>query len=173
MMKRKFGKYLLATGLIIAVILAVVPSVSAFEGAVIGITAHVEGQPQCLTTRTQGFWGTHESFTSAIFAEFFPGGMHIGVAPHKGIITNIEADGQSELFGAFWANISHTTTKDKRSDLDQSRMQMLQQLVAAKLNAAAFGASPATLALLSDADAAYAGTNGALIDSLEGHANYR
>jgi hypothetical protein len=45
---------------------------------------------------------------------------------------------------------------------------MLQQLVAAGLNAAAFGAEPDILALISNADAAFGGTNTALILSLAG-----
>ena len=94
--------------------------------------------------------------------------MNIGVALNKGIITNVQASGQSQLFGAFYAGISKTTTKDKRSDLDQARMQMLQQLVAAKLNAAAFDAPSSITTLIINADAAFAGTDVALINSLAG-----
>ncbi len=124
--------------------------------------------PTVFPTRTLGFWQNHTAFTTSIFAQFFPAGMKIGVAPHKGTITNIQQTGKSQLFGAFFASIPMTTSKDKRSDLDKARIQMLQQLVAAKLNAAAFGASASTLTLISNADAAYAGTNVALILDLTG-----
>jgi hypothetical protein len=82
--------------------------------------------------------------------------MTIGSGIHRGTITNIPATGQSQLFGAFYANIPKTTTKAPRSPVDQARITMLQQLVAAKLNAVVFGASPSTTALISAADAAYA-----------------
>ena len=41
--------------------------------------------------------------------------------------------------GGFWSDISKTSTGKKRSSLDQARMQLLQQLLAAELNASAFG----------------------------------
>jgi hypothetical protein len=44
--------------------------------------------------------------------------------------------------GAFWSSISKKTDGSKRSPLDQARMQLLQQLIAAELNASAFGATP-------------------------------
>src|SRR5207248_10152293 len=50
--------------------------------------------------------------------------------------------GLPELMGGFWSNVSKTTTGGKRSSLDQARMQLLQQLLAAELNASAFGAVP-------------------------------
>ena len=51
-------------------------------------------------------------------------------------------DTDAKLMGAFWSDISKTTTNGKRSSLDQSRMQLLQQLIAAELNATAFGSTP-------------------------------
>jgi hypothetical protein len=51
-------------------------------------------------------------------------------------------DTDCKLMAAFWANIAKTTTGGKRSQLDQARMQLLQQLVAAILNNNAFGSSP-------------------------------
>lgn len=77
--------------------------------------------------------------------------MPIGTAPHKGFITT-----NGQLFGAFYAPISKTTTGIKRSQLDQARMQLLQQLVAAKLNCAAFGCPTSTQTLIIQADIAYA-----------------
>jgi hypothetical protein len=58
-----------------------------------------------------------------------------------------------QVLGGFWANIAKTTTNVKRSDIDQARMQLLQQLLAAILNNAAFGSSPPgpiTIALAKD-----------------------
>jgi len=129
-------------------------------------------------SRTLGFWQTHTALTSAVFTEFFPSGMNIGIAPDKGVITNVLQPGKSQLFGAFYASIPKLTTSindpkhkkldDRLTELDSARIRMLQQLVAAKLNAAVFGASPSTLTLISDADAAFAGTDKGLIDTLAG-----
>jgi len=47
-----------------------------------------------------------------------------------------------KLMGGFWSNIAKTSTGAKRSQLDQARMQLLQQLLAAELNASAFGSVP-------------------------------
>jgi hypothetical protein len=45
--------------------------------------------------------------------------------------------------GGFWANIAKTSIGKKRTDpLDQARMQALQQILAAELNASAFGSVP-------------------------------
>ena len=41
---------------------------------------------------------------------------------------------QNELLGGFWANISKKSNGGKRSGIDQARMQLLQQLLAALLN---------------------------------------
>jgi hypothetical protein len=46
--------------------------------------------------------------------------------------------------GAFWSSVSTKASGGKRSALDQSRMQLLQQLVAAELNGVAFGSVPST-----------------------------
>jgi len=107
--------------------------------------------PPALVTRTLGFWQTHTEFTESIFANELGGTMPIGTSPHKG---NITTDG--ELFGAFYASIPKMTDGAKRSTIDQARMQLLQQLVAAKLNCAAFGCSSTILSEISAADAAYA-----------------
>jgi len=48
----------------------------------------------------------------------------------------------SDLMGGFWSSISKTSTGKQRSPLDQARMQLLQQLLAAELNASAFGSVP-------------------------------
>ena len=125
-------------------------------------------------TRTIGFWQTHTEFTGKVFANELGGEMLIGttISGHKGNITNIVATGQSQLFGAFYAPIANKTTGKgknfKRDALDQARIQMLQQLVAAKLNCAAFGCGAATQLLIANSDAAYAGSDKNLIQSLTG-----
>jgi hypothetical protein len=96
-------------------------------------------------TRTQGFWSTHVDVStetwSAIDGDQDPEfcGSDVGVP---------------QMFGGFWANIARTSDRDKRSALDQARMQLLQQLLAAMLNNEAFGSSPG-LGALGDARAAF------------------
>jgi hypothetical protein len=109
-------------------------------------------------TRTLGFWKTHTTFTSTVFSTYFPGinGMPIGTAPHKGNITNSAGLGQSQFFGAYYANTAKTTSNVKRSAVDQARIQLVRQLITAKLNAAYFGASSSIMTLIANADAAYA-----------------
>ncbi len=127
------------------------------------------------TTRTIGFWQTHTTFTSSVFS-LASMQKYVGVnsAPvpgsHKGTISNITSPlGQSELFGGFYALIAKKADGTKRLPIDQARIQMLQQLLAAKLNCAAFECSSATLTLITDADAAYlAGASKSLIISLAG-----
>lgn len=125
-------------------------------------------------TRTLGFWQTHTNYTSSIFSASFPGGMPVGSAPHKGLISNTQLFGQSQLFGAFYASIANkalTTSGKKvvkRDPMDQARMQLLQQLVAAKLNCAAFGCPSATQTLLNQADLEYASGMRSMIFTLAG-----
>jgi hypothetical protein len=110
-------------------------------------------------TRSQGFWATHTSFTNYVFTHNVIGNsMTIGTTAHNVIITDITTTHNSILFGAFWANVSKTYAPvTKRSSTDQARMILLQQLVAAKLNCAAFGCSSAIKdVLILNADKAYA-----------------
>lgn len=127
-------------------------------------------------TRTQGFWQTHTNYTSQVFnyvlyplSNFTSGSMLIGNITHGKLISDSPnspsgpKSGEEELFGAWYSNIAKTSTgKGKtaqRSDLDKARMQLLQQLVAAKLNCAAFGCSVAVQNQIANADSAYAGDN--------------
>ncbi len=104
-------------------------------------------------TRTQGFWQTHTTYTSAEFTG------------SSWIIGSHIVDTPQELFAGFYSSIPKTSTGAKRSALDQARMQMLQQWLAAKLNCKAFGCSLTTQTLLTNAATAFAGTNKALISS--------
>jgi hypothetical protein len=131
------------------------------------------------TTRTQGFWATHFALTSAVmFGTEYPPGS--GLFPYSGMsgadrticgtfgvagaltLTNI-----NQVMGGFWAGISQTSTKDKRSSLDQARMQLLQQLLAAMLNHAAFNSSPSGSISIADAKAAFCGTDEAAIKAAQ------
>ena len=114
-----------------------------------------------VTTRTQGFWATHTAFTEWAFSNVLNGSMQIGTAPHKGVLT-----ANSEVLGAFEAGISKNSTKVKRTQINQSRMQLLQQLVAAKLNCAAFGCNVTGVSLISSADNVYASTNASQMNLL-------
>jgi hypothetical protein len=60
--------------------------------------------------------------------------------------------------GGFWSDVFKTSTGGKRSALDQARMQLLQQLLAAELNASAFGSVP-TSGTFAAWESAYCGTN--------------
>lgn len=107
-------------------------------------------------TRTLGFWQTHTVYTSSVFAASpLNSSMLIGDGGfHKGPVDTI-----GKIFGAFYSSISKKTVGGNRSDIDKARMQLLQQLVAAKLNCAAFGCALSDQATITAADAAYAGTS--------------
>jgi hypothetical protein len=116
-------------------------------------------------TRTQGFWATHSQlakiawFGGSGFGHAFP-----GVANTPGIgnatLCGRPIDTLGKLMGGFWSDISKTSTGKKRSALDQARMQLLQQLLAAELNASAFGSVPSGgTAKFGQWESAYCGTN--------------
>lgn len=118
-----------------------------------------------LTTRTQGFWATHTDLANAVWSG--TAGAPAGSTPVIGSvdaklctdaeITAIAQPGQNQLMGGFWSNVSKTSLGDKRSPLDQARMQMLQQYLAAVLNVHAFGSG--SEAMLATARTVYCGTN--------------
>lgn len=116
-------------------------------------------------TRTLGFWQTHTAYTTtkfnALMANFFVG-SNVTVAPgtHKGKLTS-----SAQVFGGFYASIPKTTTGAKRTDVDKARIQLLQQLLAAKLNCGTFGCTQPVKDMIASADAAYAGNNVATINS--------
>jgi len=94
-------------------------------------------QPQ-VATRTLGFWQNHTAFTESVFHNQSGGSVTLG-----GMVINTDA----KLFGGFLAGISRTSTGTKRSALDQARMQLAQQWLAAELNCEAF-ACPANIQTL-------------------------
>lgn len=109
-----------------------------------------------IPTRTIGFWQTHTEFTSNIFQTKLGGGMVVGMGSHTRTITNLAGNNQSRLFGAFYSSIPKKTNGANRTAVAKARMQLLQQLVAAKLNCAAFDCAPAIQTLITSADTAYA-----------------
>lgn len=110
-------------------------------------------------TRTQGFWQTHTAYTTGKFTQYFGvSGMTIGTAVRKTIVT------KEQLFGAWYSNIAKLSNgKTQRSALDKARMQLLQQLVTAKLNCATFGCSASVQTMIANADIAYSGNSASAI----------
>ena len=68
------------------------------------------------------------------------------------------AAANSEVMGGFWSGVSKTSTNVKRSALNQARMQLLQQLLAAELNNSAFGSVPSSGSIAAW-ESAFCGTN--------------
>ncbi|HET9714289.1 MAG TPA: hypothetical protein VFP64_20545, partial [Pyrinomonadaceae bacterium] len=103
-------------------------------------------------TRTQGFWATHPQlaniawFGGTAFGHTFPGVSLVSGIGDKTMCTPVTKDINTlaRLMGGFWSDVSKTTTGAKRSSTDQARMQLLQQLLAAELNASAFGSVPSS-----------------------------
>ena len=91
-------------------------------------------------TRTQGFWATHSQLANiawnggTAFGHTFPG---VGDKLLCGRTLDLNA-----VMGGFWSSVSTKSTGAKRTALDQARMQLVQQLLAAELNASAFGSVP-------------------------------
>jgi hypothetical protein len=110
------------------------------------------------TTRTQGFWSTHLSLAQLVWNE---SGGTVGGITHDGMtVAERSLCGQllgvDDVMGAFWSNISKTSTGAKRSALDQGRMKLLQQMLAAILNNQLFGSSPSGVTI-DQAKTAYCG----------------
>jgi hypothetical protein len=135
-------------------------------------------------TRTQGFWATHPQlaqiawFGGTAFGHTFPGVAGVtGIGDRSICGRALEGPGVkdiSKLMGGFWSDISKTSTGAKRSALDQARMQALQQLLAAELNASAFGSVPAGgTGMFATWESAICGTNqNAIRDAQQGAAQF-
>ncbi len=120
-------------------------------------------------TRTQGFWSTHTLFANQVWNNLVPPSeknMSQWGAGCSGTITATTGAGTNGLMGGFWANIANKTTKDKRTSIDKTRMQLLQQLLAAILNKYGLGANDG--GLIDQAEAAYCGSNQNLIQQYIG-----
>ena len=129
------------------------------------VTCTFENTAALGVTRTQGFWATHPQlayaawFGGSIFDHTFP-----GVAATAGIgditLCGRPIDDLDKLMGGFWSNIAKTSTGAKRVALDRAHMQLLQQLLAAELNASAFGSVPSGgSGMFAAWESAYCGTN--------------
>jgi hypothetical protein len=114
-------------------------------------------------TRTQGFWATHTALSNLIWNTLVP---DVDKQLCTAVITATSAPGTNQLMGGFWSNIAKTSTKLARSDLDQVRMQALQQYLAAVLNVAQFHSN--TEAFLAAARVIYCGTDISAIQGLIG-----
>src|SRR4029079_5138724 len=112
-------------------------------------------------------------FGGSAFGHTFP-----GVAGTVGVgntaLCGRPIDTLGKLMGGFWSDISKTTTNKKRSALDQARMQLLQQLLSAELNASAFGSAAAGgSGQFAVWEAAYCGTNPTTIqNAMQGAASF-
>ncbi len=102
----------------------------------------IVNQPQ-VPTRTLGFWQTHTQYSESVLAG----------APLNGTITlgGMTIDSNGKLFGGFYSGIAKNSTGTKRSAVDQARMQLAQQYLAAVLNCAAFTCPANIQTLLSQA----------------------
>jgi hypothetical protein len=138
--------------------------VSTLAGAELTVTAAPGADITCTfvnekisPTRTQGFWQTHTTFTTSKFTSLFAAGMTIGNGIRKTILT------KEQLFGAWYASIPKLTNGKQRTALDKARMTLLQQLVTAKLNCAAFGCTTGVQTMIANAEVAYSGTSASAI----------
>jgi hypothetical protein len=155
------------------------------------ITCTFVNNQQGGTTRTQGFWATHTVLTNTFWnggtlppgttgqdvnwdpvvgsGDEFLCNVPIGNPPTGGIaLLATPAPGQNQVLGGFWAGISQRVgLPKKREALDQARMAMLQQYLAAVLNVHAFGTPLPGGITLADARATYCGTNIKQINSMK------
>jgi hypothetical protein len=133
-------------------------------------------------TRTQGFWATHTPlaniawFGGTAFGHTFPGVVNTAGILNTTLCSPVKKDINTlgKLMGGFWSDVSKTSTGAKRSSLDQARMQLLQQLLAAELNASAFGSVPAGgSGVFATWESAYCGTNQTAIqNAMQGAASF-
>jgi hypothetical protein len=122
------------------------------------------------TTRTQGFWSTHTALANNVWngTGTLPGETALGTDNTLcGVTITAQAlPGLNELMGGFWSNVSKVSTNGKRTPIDQARMQMLQQYLAAVLNVHAFGSG--SEGMLATAQAAYCGNDQSAIKAQVG-----
>jgi hypothetical protein len=129
-----------------------------------------------LVTRTQGFWATHSALANAAWFGGTAGGHTFpGVANTPGIgdtlLCGRSIDSLAKLLAGFWSNIAKDCNGDRRSKIDQARMQLLQQLLAAELNASAFGSvPPGGSAKFAQWEAAFCGNNQSAIQTAQSQA---
>ena len=122
------------------------------------------------TTRTQGFWATHSSLTNkAWFGGSIGGNTFSGVSDKTlcaGPAKDLNTLGR--VLGGFWSNIAQKYPSGKRTSIDQARMQLVQQLLAAILNNSVFGSVPSGSISIQQAKDAYCGSS---IDAIKAAAS--
>jgi hypothetical protein len=106
-------------------------------------------------TRTLGYWATHLTQANEVWNNDVPDEF-------KNWCTDFSVDTTGKVMGGFWSSISRESDGDRRSSLDQARMQLAQQLIGAILNNAAFGSSPEGTTIEQAIDA-FCGTDRAAI----------
>ena len=120
------------------------------------------------TTRTQGFWQTHWSLLQAVWNDSGStvGGIdYHGMSGRRNIGTCTGQLSVAQAAGGFWASIPWTTERKNRGPISKAKMTLLQQLLAAMLNRAYFGASPAISASIDSAKSALCGSSQGAISS--------
>ena len=96
-----------------------------------------------LATRTIGYWATHWQYAQSILNGAGDGPSLGGtIMVCDAADPDVMVDSTSKLMGGFWANIAKKSTGVNRINIDKNRMVLLQQLLGAILNNAAFGSSP-------------------------------
>ena len=137
-----------------------------------------DNTPVVTGTRTQGYWSTHLELARIVwFGGTWGSRTYPGIDPNAAqqpadgdldatsylICGNRDIDDLPELMGGFWSGISRKTSPNgpdgARVDIDRARMQLMQQLLAAILNNAAFGSSPTGGVSIAQAKAAFCSTD--------------
>jgi hypothetical protein len=121
-------------------------------------------------TRTLGFWSQHQDLVQAFI--FGPTGTPPAgytLAIPVSVLLPASVTQCADPANRFWmsdyylgglnANVARTSTEGRRSALDQARMQLMRQLLAAVLNSVAFGSIPEGPGAYATAFAAYCGTD--------------
>jgi hypothetical protein len=96
-------------------------------------------------TRSHAFWSTHYTIASDTWLLIPPEERKLcsvdtkNLSKPNGDASNVPGVGMVPLTvqgmeGGFWSNIVRTSEKEKRTALDQARMALVQQLLAAMLN---------------------------------------
>ncbi len=122
------------------------------------------------TTRTRGFWSQHQTLIqSFVFGPTGtpPAGYTLATTAFDLLPASVTACATpatrywdpAYILGGLHANPARTSTGQRRSAIDQARMQLMRQLLAAVMNGIAFGSTPQGSVSLGDAFAAYCGTN--------------
>ncbi|MFZ3382477.1 MAG: hypothetical protein WA144_00995 [Candidatus Methanoperedens sp.] len=116
--------------------------------------SHYYGKLQTLVTRTPGYWQTHYVEADREWTKVVDAGNALQCGAPDNFIVNTTP----RLEGGFWSSVSYETNKHKRTTVDQARMQLAFQLLAAILNNQAFGSDPGS-SVLNDARTNFCGSN--------------